>query len=232
MNPRLHSYRCAFCAVFWSTCAAACRIAAAVPIALVAIVAFARAEPLGHAVVPILQAAPAAAASGPMEQSKGAGERYSVDTIDEALEDCANELPSKERWSIAQIIHEESEEYGFDALFITALVQVESGCKTTARGGGAHGLTQLLPATARGVARRAGLEWHGERSLSEPAVNIKLGLHYLGELQGQLGDPYRAVAAYNMGPARVRRMSSARAQRTRYVRKILRRYEALREQFA
>lgn len=149
-----------------------------------------------------------------------------------ALEECPNALSPSLRLRIARVISEESEEYGYDPLFITALVQVESGCSLTARGGDALGLVQLLPSTARDVARRAGLPWRGDRSLTEPSLSIRLGLRYLGELEEQLGDPYRAVAAYNLGPARVAHMSSVRAQRTEYVRKILARYEQLLELYA
>jgi soluble lytic murein transglycosylase-like protein len=156
----------------------------------------------------------------------------SIAMLAAALEDCPNALPPALRLRIARVIHEQSEEYGYDPLFITALVQVESGCSVTARGGEALGLVQLLPSTARGVARRAGLPWRGERSLTEPSMSIQLGLRYLDELEDQLGDTYRAVAAYNLGPARVAHMSSGRARRTVYVRKILTRYEQLLELYA
>jgi soluble lytic murein transglycosylase len=159
-----------------------------------------------------------------------------VPIVVSALADCANRLSTAQRWRLARIIEEESAEHGYDPLFITALMQVESECLSTARGpgigGDALGLVQLMPATAREVARRLGLPWRGERTLTEPASNIQIGLRYLSELEEQLGDPYRAVAAYNLGPARVLRMSRDRAQQTRYVRKVLSRYERLLEQYA
>ena len=147
-----------------------------------------------------------------------------------ALEDCPNALSAVQRWKLASIINAQSERHGYDPLFITALVQVESGCSATARGGEAVGIAQLLPETARGVARRAGIPWHGERTLTEPSASIQLAVQYLDELEAQLGDPYLAVAAYNMGPARVAHMSSGRAQHTRYVRRVLLRYEQLLDQ--
>jgi soluble lytic murein transglycosylase-like protein len=164
-----------------------------------------------------------------------APERIAPDPIDmlvAALSECSNVLSPALRQRIARIINDESEEHGYDPLFITALMQVESGCLPTARGGDAIGLVQLLPSTARDVARRAGLPWRGERTLTEPASSITLGLRYLGELEELLGDPYRAVAAYNLGPARVARMSSGRARQTSYVRKVLLRYEQLLDQYA
>ncbi|MBX3027391.1 transglycosylase SLT domain-containing protein [bacterium] len=153
-------------------------------------------------------------------------------TVAKALTDCPNRLSREERWNIARIIQRESIEHGYDPLFITALVQVESGCSATARGGGAIGLTQLLPSTARGVAARAGIPWRGPETLKDPSANVRLGVHYLSELEDMLDCPYRAVAAYNMGPAPVLHMSTRRARRVGYVRKVLDRYEHLRDQYA
>jgi soluble lytic murein transglycosylase-like protein len=155
-----------------------------------------------------------------------------LNTVVSALGECANTLPMAARWRLARIINTESAEHGYDPLFITALMQVESGCLATARGNGALGLVQLLPSTARAVARRLGLPWQGERTLTDPSSNIQIGLHYLRELEKMLGDPYRAVAAYNLGPARVLRMSSGRAKQTQYVRKILSLYQRLVQQHA
>jgi soluble lytic murein transglycosylase-like protein len=155
-----------------------------------------------------------------------------VGAVASALKECSQKLDRQQRWSLARIIHEESTEHGYDPLLITALVQVESGCKATARGGGAIGLTQLLPSTARGVAPRAGVVWRGSDTLRDPVANVQIGVRYLRELETMLDDPYRAVAAYNMGPAPVLHMSRQRAQRNRYVRKVMARYEMLRDQYA
>lgn len=155
-----------------------------------------------------------------------------VTTVAAALTDCPNRLSRDQRWSIARVIEEESTQHGYDPLFITALVQVESGCAPNARGGGAIGLTQLLPSTARGVAARAGVAWRGPDTLRDPLANVRIGVRYLSELEDMLDCPYRAVAAYNMGPAPVLRMSTSRARKVRYVRKILIRYEHLRDEFA
>jgi soluble lytic murein transglycosylase len=152
-----------------------------------------------------------------------------VTTVAAALTDCPNRLSTDQRWSIARVIEEESSQHGYDPLFITALVQVECGCSPTARGGGAIGLPQLLPAPARGVAARAGVTWRGPDTLKNPLDNVRIGVRYLSELEDMLDCPYRAVAAYNMGPAPVLHMSTSRAQRVRYVRKILTRYEALKD---
>lgn len=155
-----------------------------------------------------------------------------VKTVADALTGCSTRLSRDDRWRIARVIQEESLQYGYDPLFITALVQVESGCSPTARGGGAIGLTQLLPSTARRVAQRAGVPWHGPDTLKDPLANVRIGVRYLSELEEMLDCPYRAVAAYNMGPAPVLHMSTHRARRVGYVRKILARYEQLRDAYA
>jgi soluble lytic murein transglycosylase len=155
-----------------------------------------------------------------------------VNMVAAALTACPNPLPRDQRFRVARVILEESTQHGYDPLFITALVQVESGCRPSVRGGGAIGLTQLLPSTARGVAPRAGVRWRGPATLTDPEDNVRIGVRYLSELEDMLDCPYRAVAAYNMGPAPVLRMSTSRARRVGYVRKVLNRYEHLREEFA
>ena len=187
---------------------------------------------LGLATILTLTPAPAAAGEPPLAVLTTDPPNDPVGMVASALTECSNRLNRQQRWSIARMIHDESTEQGYDPLFITALVQVESGCSPTARGGGAIGLTQLLPSTARGVASRAGVTWRGPQTLNDPEANLQIGIQYLRELEELLDDPYKAVAAYNMGPAPVLRMSSKRAQGVRYVRKVMARYEALRELYA
>lgn len=155
-----------------------------------------------------------------------------VRAVASALTECSQRLGREQRWHMARVIHEESVAHGYDPLLITALVQVESGCSPTARGGAAIGLTQLLPSTARGVAPRAGVAWRGVQTLHDPKANVQIGVRYLRELEEMLDDRYRAMAAYNMGPRPVLRMSSERARRVGYVRKVMTRYERLRAQYA
>lgn len=118
-------------------------------------------------------------------------------------------------------------------MFVLAMIQVESGCSPSARGdGGALGLVQIKPSTARAVAREAGLPWQGAETLKRPTLNVKLGLLYLAQLEEQFGDPYLAMVAFNKGPGRVGHMSSQRARGARYVRKIMARYEDLTDEAA
>jgi soluble lytic murein transglycosylase len=68
------------------------------------------------------------------------------------------------------------------------------------------GLMQLLPSTAERTARRLGRPWNGAGSLYDPTTNLVLGIAHLRyELDSNLGIAYRAIAAYNAGPAPVAR---------------------------
>lgn len=151
-----------------------------------------------------------------------------VGTVFAALSQCRRGLSERERWRIAGVIHRESQRYGYDPLFVVALAAVESTCLPTARSPhGALGLIQLRPSVARAVAQDAGLRWRGAGMLTKPLFNVHIGLRYLAQLEKRFGDPYVAMAAYNLGPKRVASMSRHRARTTKYVRKVLSHYEAL-----
>jgi len=67
---------------------------------------------------------------------------------------------------------------------------------------GAVGLMQLMPQTARWVARRTGYE-SSTPTLEDPELNIELGARYLRYVLDKLdGLPVLAAAAYNAGPGR------------------------------
>jgi soluble lytic murein transglycosylase len=68
---------------------------------------------------------------------------------------------------------------------------------------GALGLTQVMPATAREIARRLKLHGFSPSKLFEPDVSIKIGGTYLGELYARFQHPALAFASYNAGPGAV-----------------------------
>lgn len=77
---------------------------------------------------------------------------------------------------------------------------------------GARGLMQLMPATAERVAKSLKVVFRKKDELTEaltrdPSLNVKLGSAYLGDLINRdfNGSYILAVAAYNAGPARVKR---------------------------
>ena len=68
----------------------------------------------------------------------------------------------------------------------------------------AQGLMQVLPSTARGVAKRLGITDHQKSDLLIPKKNAHIGSAYLsGLLKKFKGNYVKATAAYNAGPGRV-----------------------------
>lgn len=70
-------------------------------------------------------------------------------------------------------------------------------------GAGARGILQLMPATAKTIARRSGLPYSLERLSSDPAYNATLGAHFLGYQLKQFDGSYiLTFIGYNAGPGR------------------------------
>ncbi|HEX5760352.1 MAG TPA: transglycosylase SLT domain-containing protein [Thermoanaerobaculia bacterium] len=71
---------------------------------------------------------------------------------------------------------------------------------------GARGLMQLMPATAREMSRKLGMDYDPAR-LYDPEVSLRLGAAYLRQLIDEFdGNVELAVASYNGGPNRIRRL--------------------------
>ena len=69
----------------------------------------------------------------------------------------------------------------------------------------ARGLLQLLPGTAKQVARQHGLAYSEPRLTRDAGYNATLGAHFLGEQISDFGGSYiLTFAAYNAGPRRAR----------------------------
>jgi soluble lytic murein transglycosylase-like protein len=68
----------------------------------------------------------------------------------------------------------------------------------------AVGLTQLMPATARQVAKTLKLPY-SSRLLTNPEANIRIGMTYLSAKLKEFGELHLALASYNAGETPVRR---------------------------
>ncbi|MBI3607101.1 MAG: transglycosylase SLT domain-containing protein [Nitrospirae bacterium] len=92
-----------------------------------------------------------------------------------------------------------------DPFLVTGLIREESVYDSNAVSPvGAIGLMQLMPETARRVARAVGLTSFAVDQLFTPEVNITLGVRYLADLLDRFaGNEAYAVAAYNAGPEAV-----------------------------
>ncbi len=95
---------------------------------------------------------------------------------------------------------------GIDPAWAYGLMRQESRFVTSARSHvGAGGLMQIMPNTAKLIARQMG-ETYNPAALSEMNTNIRYGTYYLSMIQSQLsGNAVLATAGYNAGPNRARR---------------------------
>ena len=96
---------------------------------------------------------------------------------------------------------------GIEAELLLSLLRQESAFEVGAVSyAGARGLMQLMPATARRVARRLRLRYSKHRLLNDPEFNLAIGTAFLnGLINGYRGSYVLALAAYNAGPSRVKR---------------------------
>lgn len=105
------------------------------------------------------------------------------------------------------IIERESRANGLDPYFVAALIRQESSFNRNAKSGaGAIGLMQVMPATGKALERRANAGSVTAATLTDPAINIKLGTMFLADQVRAYGNRLDAVlVAYNAGPTRAQR---------------------------
>ncbi len=120
-------------------------------------------------------------------------------------------IPTGVLWQLARPVFYKdtvniyASQYKFDPIFVLALIKTESSFQKSARSNrGAIGLMQLMPDTAFEMAERVGIKVSIDQ-ISEPEVNIQLGVFYLSLLRKEFGeDKVSILAAYNAGPKNVR----------------------------
>lgn len=114
------------------------------------------------------------------------------------------------RQEIAATIVDTAGRYGLPPELILAVIFTESSFDIEAESQvGAVGLMQLMPDTASQLADELEVEWRGRQLLTDPEVNILLGSFYLRKLIHRFDDVDAALAAYNIGPNRLRSMMDA-----------------------
>ncbi|MDC0517656.1 lytic transglycosylase domain-containing protein [Candidatus Pelagibacter sp.] len=93
-----------------------------------------------------------------------------------------------------------------ESAFILSIIRQESEFDLSANShAGAKGLMQVMPYTAKLVAKQAKLPYSKSRLTTDPEYNINLGSHYIAGLILEYDGAYPfAIAAYNAGPKRVR----------------------------
>ena len=96
---------------------------------------------------------------------------------------------------------------GLDEAWIYGLMRQESRFVEYARSvAGAQGLMQIMPATAKWIARQLGLKKNAHKQVVKPETNIRFGTYYLKRIYDSLGrSAVLATAGYNAGPGRARK---------------------------
>ena len=155
-----------------------------------------------------------------------------TDYILKILRDNRTGLTLAEEEKLAEIIVLESERKGLEPLFVLALIETESTFNNWAKSNkGALGLMQVRPRTGKYLAGELDIEWNGDKTLYDPYLNVRMGVHYLSTLVDRFGnDKETALTAYNAGPTYV--SSKIRRGHTlpkRYRTKVLSKYEILME---
>src|SRR5579862_573832 len=92
-----------------------------------------------------------------------------------------------------------------DEAIVYGIIRQESRFNADARSrAGATGLMQIMPSTARWVARQTAVAYR-PNMLLVPETNLQMGTYYFKRVLDDLGSPVLAIAAYNAGPGRARR---------------------------
>jgi soluble lytic murein transglycosylase len=104
-----------------------------------------------------------------------------------------------------ELIEASAKAQQLDPALIYGLIRSESAWVEDARShADAYGLMQLLPSTARRMAKLEGVAFAGTAPLLDPPLNVRLGTRYVAEVGRRYASaPWLVAAAYNAGPGRV-----------------------------
>ena len=152
-----------------------------------------------------------------------------IKEILEVLERQATGLANVTKEELAEVIYEEAIRYNHDPKFILALIATESEFHNWAVSEkGAKGLMQIMPYVAESLTHDLGIEWSGDRTLFNPYLNIRIGIHYLSQLMTDFKDVRTALTAYNYGPTYVKGLIDRKERIPHnYYRKFLTAYRSI-----
>lgn len=89
------------------------------------------------------------------------------------------------------LVTEAAQRHRIPVAIAHAIVKVESGYRCNASAGGAHGIMQVKPATARGVGVNG--------NLFDCRIGLEAGMRYLREAFNRYGSGCGGISAYNTG---------------------------------
>ncbi len=124
------------------------------------------------------------------------------------LHDFNLRYPAPYRENMQETLHK----HGLEEAWVYGLMRQESRFATSAKSAvGAAGLMQIMPGTARWVARQIGMKGYRRGLIHQLDVNIQLGTYYMKTVSHRFDDnPVLASAAYNAGPTRAQQWRGTR----------------------
>jgi len=141
------------------------------------------------------------------------------------------------RYRLADLIYQNSAQYGYSPELLLAVMAVESGFNPQALGryqsgslSGAIGIMQLKYETAAYMANTLGMGKIEREDLLDPEINMVLGTAFLMTLITQFKSFKHGILAYNLGPGKVRSaLANNEPLPVRYYEKVLRQYYKIKD---
>jgi soluble lytic murein transglycosylase-like protein len=113
-------------------------------------------------------------------------------------------IPRGDAWIIVDSVLRYSKRYDVPAELVFSVITVESAFNKRATSyAGAIGLMQVMPRTARQIAKELKCGKYNIRNID---TNIRFGTWYLKKMKEEFGDYDLAVRAYNCGPWRTNKV--------------------------
>jgi len=149
----------------------------------------------------------------------------------------SQKITQEAKYRLAELIHQNSTQYGYSPELLLAVIAVESKFNPQAmgryRGGslsGAIGIMQIKYETAAYIANTLGMGKISRQDLLDPEINMVLGTAYLMTLITQFKSFKHGIVAYNLGPGKVRAaLVNKEPLPMRYYEKVLRQYYRIKE---
>ncbi|MBS0288327.1 MAG: transglycosylase SLT domain-containing protein [Proteobacteria bacterium] len=124
-----------------------------------------------------------------------------------ARADFKDDVPLRFPLAHREDVLKNAEKHNLDPAWIYGIARQESAFFNEAVShAGARGLLQLLPSTAKVLAKKHDVKYESEYALHNPSTNIQLGAAYLQQLKQMMQNHLvLATASYNAGPTRTMR---------------------------
>ena len=124
-----------------------------------------------------------------------------------------NDVEKRFPTAFLEAVKKQAKNNGLDPAWVYGIIRQESAFDYLANSSvGASGLMQLMPATARRVAKMLKLPISKAKEITKPLVNIQFGTKYLAHAYDKLqSQPVLATAGYNAGPHRVKKWLKQRS---------------------